>query len=48
MWNSFRTDDRAAITAEVITYPGDGLQLLQPSALRLREAARTVGPDGGT
>jgi carboxymethylenebutenolidase len=22
MWNSFRTDDHAAITAEVITYPG--------------------------
>ena len=24
MWNSFRTDDRTGITAEVITYPGGG------------------------
>ena len=24
MWNSFRTDDRTGIAAEVITYPGGG------------------------
>ena len=24
MWNSFRTDARTGITAEVITYPGGG------------------------
>jgi carboxymethylenebutenolidase len=24
MWNSFRTDDRTGLTAEVITYPGGG------------------------
>jgi dienelactone hydrolase len=43
MWNSFRTDDRAGITAEVITYPGGSGDEIHAYLARLTSKEPTPG-----